>query len=69
MNIIISVSFYIKIYKLYKQEKHAIDNWAKADSSLLNPHLLLEGIDAYITEFSKLDTWVCYIEFFLIELT
>lgn len=48
----------LKIYKLYKQEKHAIDNWAKTLWSNLNPYLLVEGIDAYISEFNKLDEWV-----------
>lgn len=52
-----------QIYKLYKQQKIARENWSKTLWSNLNPHLLTEGIDTYIKEFRKIQKWVILFKF------
>lgn len=52
------INRHFQIYKLYKQQKIARENWSKTLWSNLNPHLLTEGIDTYMKEFRKIDKWV-----------
>lgn len=46
------------IYKLYKQQKIAREQWSNTLWSHLNPQLLIDGIENYIKEFRKLQKWV-----------
>lgn len=47
-----------QVYKLYRQQLNARNNWSKALWSNLNPTTLIEGIDNYLNEFHKLVTTV-----------
>lgn len=49
----------LQIYKLYKQQKIARENWSKTLWSNLNPQLLVEGIETYVKEYRKIPKWVC----------
>lgn len=47
-----------RVYSLYKQQKLAIENWSKILWSFLNPNQLIEGIEAFLKDFNKLDKFV-----------
>lgn len=46
------------IYKLYRQQKLARENWSKTLWSNLNPQALVDGIEGYLKDFRKLPRWI-----------
>lgn len=46
------------IYKLYRQQKIARENWSKTLWSKLNPVALTDGIDNFLKDFRKMPRWI-----------
>lgn len=46
------------IYKLYKQQKIARENWSRTLWAHLNPNALTDGMENFMKEYRKIPKWV-----------
>lgn len=47
------------LYKLYRQQKIARENWSRTLWAQLHPLTLTDGIENFMKEFRKIPKWVC----------
>lgn len=49
---------YFQLYKLYKQQKIARENWSRTLWSNLNPNTLTDGMEQFMKDYRKIPKWV-----------